>query len=128
MNLLISNNQKIAVSLLFQPILLNKIKLKMKFLKIAMMTLALGAMSLATTACGGHSHADDTEQQGKEYTSAYICPMHCEGSGSEEPGKCPVCGMDYVANEDMKTDDHDHSGHSHDGHDHDGHSHEGHNH
>ena len=42
----------------------------------------------------------DTERQGPEYTSAYICPMHCEGSGSDEPGKCPVCGMDYVKNED----------------------------
>ena len=38
------------------------------------------------------------EQQGKEYTSAYICPMHCEGSGSEHEGTCPVCKMDYVAN------------------------------
>lgn len=36
---------------------------------------------------------------GKEYTSAYICPMHCEGSGSDEPGKCPVCEMDYEKNE-----------------------------
>ena len=35
------------------------------------------------------------DKTSKEYTSAYICPMHCEGSGSEEPGKCPVCGMDY---------------------------------
>jgi rubrerythrin len=42
------------------------------------------------------------QQQGPEYTSAYICPMHCEGSGSEEPGTCPVCGMDYVKNEDVE--------------------------
>jgi len=34
-----------------------------------------------------------------EYTSAYICPMHCEGSGSESPGKCPVCGMNYKLKE-----------------------------
>jgi len=33
-----------------------------------------------------------------EYASAYICPMHCEGSGSNEPGNCPVCKMDYVKN------------------------------
>lgn len=44
--------------------------------------------------------ADET---GMEYTSAYVCPMHCKGSGSAEAGKCPVCGMDYVAN-DMDSD------------------------
>lgn len=38
------------------------------------------------------------KKAGKEYTSAYICPMHCEGSGSEEEGNCPVCKMDYVKN------------------------------
>lgn len=66
----------------------------------------------AWVACGhGHSHdhshdhsgdstTTETEKQGPEYTSAYICPMHCKGSGSAEPGKCPVCGMDYVKNED----------------------------
>ena len=26
----------------------------------------------------------------------YICPMNCEGSGSNEPGKCKVCGMDLI--------------------------------
>ncbi len=40
-----------------------------------------------------------SEQTGPEYTSAYVCPMHCEGSGSDEPGTCPVCNMDYVPNE-----------------------------
>lgn len=96
----------------------------MKLLKISLMTLALASMSLATTACGGHSHADETEQQGKEYTSAYICPMYCSGSGSEEPGKCPVCGMDYVKNENAKEGEHSHD--DHEGHDHG--DHEGHNH
>lgn len=95
----------------------------MKIVKIALMTAALACMSLATTACGGHSHAEDTEQQGKEYTSAYICPMHCDGSGSEEAGQCPVCGMDYVMNEDQPAESHSHDDHSHDGHDHDGHQH-----
>ena len=40
---------------------------------------------------------------GPEFTSAYICPMHCEGSGSDKQGKCPVCDMDYRPNEDNKT-------------------------
>lgn len=46
--------------------------------------------------------------QGAEYTSPYVCPMHCKGSGSEEAGKCPACGMDYVALADHSTDGHSH--------------------
>ena len=63
---------------------------------------------------------DAVDKTGKEYTSAYICPMHCKGSGSEEPGKCPVCNMDYEKN------DKDGASEDHEGHDHG--SHEGHNH
>lgn len=60
--------------------------------------------------------------KGIEFTSAYICPMHCEGSGSHEMGQCPVCGMDYEKNEDSHDKDHD--DHDHDGHDdHEGHDH-----
>lgn len=51
---------------------------------------------------------DTAEMQGKEYTSKYVCPMHCEGSGSETEGKCPVCGMTYVLNEDHVKDGHMH--------------------
>ena len=64
----------------------------------------------------------EKKASGKEYTSTYICPMHCEGSGSDKPGICPVCKMDYVKNEES---DHDHNGHDHEGHDHD---HDGHDH
>ena len=57
----------------------------------------------------GHDHGTDVhedgnngdEEKGVEFTSAYVCPMHCEGSGSEEPGKCPVCDMDYVENKEI---------------------------
>ncbi|WNJ16450.1 heavy metal-binding domain-containing protein [Pontibacter sp. G13] len=63
-------------------------------------------------------HAEEAKT-GKEYTSAYICPMHCAGSGSDEPGTCPVCGMDYVANAEMPAQE----GHDHEGHDHDDHQH-----
>lgn len=55
---------------------------------------------------------------GPEYTSAYICPMHCKGSGSDKEGVCPVCGMDYVANDQQNHEGHDHEGHDHEGHDH----------
>jgi len=48
------------------------------------------------TACTTSIKNDNENKQGKEYTSAYVCPMHCEGSGSDSAGQCPVCGMDYV--------------------------------
>ena len=46
--------------------------------------------------------------EGKEYTSAYVCPMHCEGSGSDEEGSCPKCGMTYVKNADHTANGHMH--------------------
>lgn len=52
--------------------------------------------------------AQEAQGDGPEYTSAYVCPMHCEGSGSDKPGKCPKCGMDYVANTDHMKDGHQH--------------------
>jgi hypothetical protein len=27
-------------------------------------------------------------------STTYVCPMNCEGSQSNKPGKCPNCGMD----------------------------------
>ncbi len=89
----------------------------MKLIKLMFLTVALAATGISFVACGGDSAEDKT---GPEYTSAYICPMHCEGSGSAEAGTCPVCNMDYVANENFK------GASGHEGHDHD--SHEGHNH
>jgi len=72
-----------------------------------------------------HDHADHPDHTGEDYnsesaagaahgqgaafTSAYVCPMHCEGSGSSEPGTCPACGMDYVAQADHVGDGHDHN-------------------
>lgn len=79
------------------------------------------SMALFVVSCGGNASQESTETEapetttmeaahgeGKEYTSAYVCPMHCEGSGSEEAGKCPVCGMDYVAQEVHTEDGHAH--------------------
>jgi len=71
--------------------------------KIGMMLVF--SLTLLAFGCGG---AADAHGSGKEYTSAYVCPMHCEGSGSAEMGQCPVCGMDYVAQA-----DHVENGHSH---------------
>lgn len=96
--------------------------MKKHILKLGVFT-AMIVMALFVTACGGgseethdHQHGQEqhdheqhqheqgetteaTDKTGKEYTSAYICPMHCEGSGSDKEGKCPVCKMDYVKNE-----------------------------
>jgi hypothetical protein len=84
--------------------------------------LTIMSLSLALYACGGHSHDHDGHQhenppastdvkshgEGKEYTSKYVCPMHCAGSGSEQPGQCPSCKMDYVL-----LSEHVHDGHNH---------------
>lgn len=55
----------------------------------------------------GHDmdNMETADKQGKEYTSKYVCPMHCEGSGSDEEGKCPVCGMTYVLDEDFEMEE-----------------------
>ena len=44
----------------------------------------------------------------KELASAYVCPMRCEGSGSDLAGECPTCGMNYVKNEDHNAKGHKH--------------------
>jgi hypothetical protein len=62
--------------------------------------------------CGGSSNedpvqtnkAEEIDMAAPEYASAYVCPMHCEGSGSDQPGKCPVCGMDYVPRAEDQAD------------------------
>ena len=78
----------------------------------------LAFLAIALWSCGGnnqsheghdHEHIEASKHgEGKEYTSAYVCPMHCEGSGSEEAGTCPKCGMDYVAQADHVKDGHSH--------------------
>ena len=46
---------------------------------------------------------------GKEYTSRYICPMRCVGSGTEVKGQiCPACEMKLRENR-----NHPHYGHNH---------------
>lgn len=64
--------------------------------------LSLSILTFGTSSCSFNmdsSNSTDQEQTGKEYTSTYICPMHCEGSGSDKEGDCPVCGMSYEKND-----------------------------
>ncbi len=42
-----------------------------------------------------HSHKGNVPESGSK--DVYYCPMHCEGEKVyEEPGSCPVCGMDLL--------------------------------
>ncbi len=113
--------------------LLPKLESMMNTIKVTILAVCF---LVAAVSCSSNKASDTT---GQEYTAAYICPMHCTGSGSEAMGKCPVCKMDYVANkehemhstpqlqQDGHNHDHNHDGHDHSGHNHD-HSHEGHSH
>ena len=70
---------------------------------------ALGCKGKSEQKSGTTTEQTETaEELGKEYTSTYICPMHCEGSGSETEGNCPKCGMAYVLNEEHSQDGHTH--------------------
>ncbi len=91
----------------------------MKSLKSFSLLVLFFGLALMVWSCGGNNatenhtdhdatHMESHHGEGKEYTSAYVCPMHCEGSGSEDPGKCPVCGMDYVAQQEHTKDGHTH--------------------
>lgn len=76
-------------------------------------TLLVG-VSLFLVSCGGTDTSKNTSTSSEphgtttEYTSAYVCPMHCKDSGSDAAGTCPVCGMDYVKAEEHTKDGHKH--------------------
>lgn len=62
-------------------------------------------VTLAGAACQGKSAPEAQQSQSTAEPAAadsqqlaYICPMKCEGSASDKPGKCPVCGMDLERN------------------------------
>ncbi len=90
-------------------------------MKKLLSTLAIGLLFVGSAffiSCGGsadhdhagHDHATEAAHHGEgaAFTSAYVCPMHCESSGSDEMGKCPACGMDYVTQEEHVKDSHTH--------------------
>ncbi|MBO0360339.1 hypothetical protein J0X19_20430 [Hymenobacter sp. BT186] len=54
----------------------------------------------ATTAVPATTAPADSTQA--TVAMAYVCPMGCEGSASNSPGKCPVCEMALQANPDFK--------------------------
>lgn len=83
----------------------------MKTVKTILGVLVL-ALMLTTVSCKDVKKEDTTAKTGqtekKELASAYVCPMHCEGSGSDTAGECPTCGMTYVKNEDHNANGHKH--------------------
>jgi len=75
-------------------------------MKFTYLILMMAMLSLATISACRKPVPKDTS--GKEYTSAYVCPMHCKDSGSDTTGICPVCGMDYVPHHEHTSDGHKH--------------------
>ena len=83
----------------------------MKKVKTIFGLMALSIL-LTTVSCKDAKKEDSTvkteQSEKKELASVYVCPMHCEGSGSEKEGKCPKCEMDYVKNTDHNANGHKH--------------------
>ena len=88
----------------------------MKNLKLNYVIIAFLSLGFALSSCNNSSNktevqSEESTELGKEFTSEYVCPMHCEGSGSDEAGNCPVCNMEYQKNENFNAEDHE--GHNH---------------
>ncbi len=77
----------------------------MKIRTLATIGIALLYGSIIITSCGGqnedhdeadheHEHGHDRDYGDGDHTHIYTCPMKCEGSQSDQPGECPVCGME----------------------------------
>lgn len=77
----------------------------MKKLSVLILMMIILGMTVTFTACNSGSKTEKVDKTGKEYTSQYICPMHCPGSGGDEAGSCSVCGMDMVKNKDYKAEE-----------------------
>lgn len=79
---------------------------KLKTILIAMVV--MGTLTMVSCKDSKSETKAATAQEGTEYTSAYVCPMHCTDSGSDTEGTCATCGMAYVKNEDHTSNGHTH--------------------
>lgn len=56
---------------------------------------------------GDHSHHEHPKKEKKKKQNGngvFYCPMHCEGEKTyDEPGDCPVCGMDLVEEQSISS-------------------------
>ena len=51
-----------------------------------------------------HTEANKTETPKANGTGTFYCPMHCEGDKTyDQPGNCPVCGMDLVEEQNVAS-------------------------
>lgn len=57
-----------------------------------------------------HNHNHSEDQNPFEQSSEYVCPMHSQVA-RDEPGTCPICGMDLVKKEPKDDQTEDHSEH-----------------
>jgi len=74
--------------------------------------LPLIAVALAVWSCGDlastskdqndHDLSVPSQADSVSVATLYRCPMKCESSESDKPGKCPVCKMDLMTIEDEK--------------------------
>ena len=61
-------------------------------LRTAIVSLKVNGSSLSAR----FEKLDAATKSGKAVSAAYACPMNCEGSASDKPGRCPKCGMALV--------------------------------
>lgn len=66
---------------------------------------AVVLVALAGTSCQDQpaAHTTKSDSPQPQAVAAYVCPMRCEGSASNRPGKCPVCEMELERNPEYRT-------------------------
>ena len=88
--------------MIFQSLQKNKPNKKIMKKNVIFMatTLFLFTGLISLSACGGSSEKpkEQTAPADSTKVAAYVCPMG-DSKGSDSPGKCPKCGMDFVKND-----------------------------
>lgn len=51
-----------------------------------------------STIVSGAKVQSTTLEEDKDFIAKYVCPNHCNGSGSEKQGTCSICGMELIEN------------------------------
>jgi len=77
-----------------------QLRLAVGLLLLSVAGLSTACESKPATQQSSATPADSTQPV---VAAAYICPMACEGSASDKPGKCPVCEMTLERNPDYKA-------------------------
>ncbi len=63
-----------------------------------------GAYGISTPGDGHQHHRPKKQKPEGTGSGTFYCPMHCEGDKTyDQPGDCPVCGMDLVEEVKMNT-------------------------